>query len=123
MWFNGRINKDGTVHFIPSEWICTDPDEGQFCRVINSHAFEYIQIKDMNGREHSKHLLEALNDKTTIREWYEDEIDVNDYDSEQIGSVIAPYGDILFGWENEQDRNQLIAECIFETDIIMGEYD
>jgi len=124
MWFNNRFNRDNTIYFEPSEWTCTDPDNGQFCRVIDSHTFEYIQIKDMEGKEHSKKLLKTLNDKTTINDWYQDEIDVNDYDSDEIGKYVSAYGgDEYLGDSEGAERNQLIAECIFETDIICGNYD
>lgn len=117
-----EFNKDNTIHFNVNEWECTDPDQGQFCRKINDTTFEYIQIKDMENKEHSKHLLETLNDKTTIKDWYQDEIDVNDYDSDEIGEYVSPYGGILDGSEGAV-RNQLIAECIFETDLISGDYE
>ena len=122
MMFNNNFNKDGTIHFDVNEWVNTDPDEGQFCRKISDTEFEYIQLKDMTDKPHSKHLLEVLNDKTKIRDWYQDEIDVKDYDEEQIESYVSPYGEILEGSEGA-DRNQLIAECIFETDIISGDYE
>ena len=121
--FNNRFNSDGTIHFDVNEWVNTDPDEGQFCRKINDTTFEYIQIKDMEGKEHSKHLLEVLNDKTTIKDWYQDEIDVNDYDSDQIGSYVSAYGgDEFLGDSEGAERNQLIVECIFETDLLCGDY-
>jgi hypothetical protein len=122
MMFNGKFNKDGTIHFDVNEWVNTDPDEGQFCRKISDTEFEYIQLKDMTDKPHSKRLLEVLNDKTMISDWYQDEIDVKDYDEEQIESYVSPYGEILEGSEGA-DRNQLIAECIFETDIISGDYE
>ena len=122
--FNNKFNKDNTIHFDVNEWVNTDPDEGQFCRKINDTTFEYIQLKDMSGKPHSKKLLEILNDKTTIKDWYQDEIDVNDYDSDQIGRYVSAYGgDEFLGDSEGAERNQLIVECIFETDIICGDYD
>lgn len=124
MMFNNKFNSDGTIHFDVNEWTCTDSDEGQFCREISDTEFEYIQIKDMEGKEHSKRLLEVLNDKTTIKDWYQDEIDVNDYNSDQIGSYISAYGgDEFLGDSEGAERNQLIAECIFETYLGCGDYD
>lgn len=124
MMFNNKFNSDGTIHFDVNEWTNTDPDEGQFCRKVNDTTFEYIQIKDMEGKEHSKRLLEVLNDKTTIKDWYQDEIDVNDYNSDQIGSYISAYGgDEFLGDSEGAERNQLIAECIFETYLSCGDYD
>lgn len=124
MMFNNKFNSDGTIHFDVNEWTNTDPDEGQFCRKVNDTTFEYIQIKDMEGKEHSKRLLEVLNDKTTIKDWYQDEIDVSDYDSGQIGSYVSAYGgDEFLGDSEGAERNQLIAECIFETYLSCGDYD
>ena len=122
--FNNKFNSDGTIHFDVNEWTNTDLDEGQFCRKISDTEFEYIQIKDMTDKPHSKRLLEVLNDKTTIKDWYQDEIDVNDYNSDQIGSYISAYGgDEFLGDSEGAERNQLIAECIFETDLLCGDYD
>jgi len=124
MMFNNKFNSDGTIHFDVNEWTNTDPDQGQFCRKVNETTFEYIQIKDMEGKEHSKKLLDSLNDKTTIKDWYQDEIDVNDYDADELGEYLSPYGgDEFLGDSEGAERNQLIAECVFETDLISGDYD
>ena len=119
MWFNNKFNEDNTIHFDMNEWECTDPDQGQFCRKINDTTFEYIQIKDMTGKPHSKHLLEVVNDKTKMQDWYQDEIDVSDYSTDEIEEYLAPYGGILDGTTDEVLQNQLIAECIFEIDWIL----
>lgn len=108
---------DGKL-FFGDGWSCTDPDNHQFCHVINSHTFRYIQLKETSsfydGAEHSKNLLDELDGKTTIKDWYEDEIDVNDFSEDEIKEAIEPYGGILDNVTSEQDRNQLIAECSFE---------
>ena len=123
--FNNKFNKDNTIHFDVNEWECTDPDEGQFCRKISDTEFEYIQIKDMEGKEHSKELLNSINDKTTIKDWWQDEINVNDYDADELGEYAAAYGgDDYLGDSEGALRNQLLAECIFEQDIVFsGDYD
>ena len=79
----------------------------------------------MSGRTQTQmKVLEVLNDKTTIKDWYQDEIDVNDYDSDQIGSYVSAYGgDEFLGDSEGAERNQLIVECIFETDLLCGDYD
>jgi hypothetical protein len=123
MMFNNKFNKDNTIHFDVNEWTNTDPDNGQFCRKISDTEFEYIQLKDMSDKPHTKHLLEILNDKTTIKDWYQDEIDVMDYDVDAIGHYVSAYGgDEFLGNSKGAERNQLIVECIFETDIMNGEY-
>lgn len=131
MWFNNKFNKDRTIHFDVNEWECTDPDECQFCRKVNDTTFEYIQLKTDDLRAFvksftlsNKHLLSTLNDRTYITDWYQDEIDVNDYDADQIGSYVSAYGgDEFLGDSEGAERNQLVAESIFETDLISGEYD
>ena len=130
MMFNNKFNKDNTIHFDVNEWTCTDPNENQFCRKVSDTEFEYIQLKNDGLRKfvnsfhlNNKHLLSVLNDKTKITDWYQDEIDVNDYDAEQIAEYLSPYGGILDNVTDEVDRNQLIAECIFETDLICGDYE
>ena len=109
-----KKNKDGTIHFELNEWTCTDPDECQFCRVIDETTFEFIQSKN---RDKTCHSLADLNDNTTFRDWYEDTININDYDSDQLGEETKSFSGILDGVTNEQDRNQLIAECIFENSL------
>ena len=131
MMFNNKFNKDNTIHFDVEEWICTDPDENQFCRKVSDTEFEYIQLKNDGLRKfvnsfhlNNKHLLSVLNDKTKITDWYQDEIDVTDYDSDEIGEYVSAYGgDEYLGNSEGAERNQLIAECIFETDLLCGDYD
>lgn len=131
MWFNNKFNKDRTIHFDVNEWECTDPDEGQFCRKVNDTTFEYIQLKtdDLRAfvksfRLSNKHLLSTLNDRTFVTDWWEDEINVEDYDADEIGSYVSAYGgEEYLGDSKGAERNQLIAESIFETDLISGDYD
>lgn len=131
MQFNNKFNSDNTIHFDVEEWVCTDPDEGQFCRKVNDTTFEYIQLKteELKSFLHAfmlggKNLLITLNNRTFITDWYQDEINVEDYDADQIGSYVSAYGGEEFlGGSKGAERNQLVAECIFETDIMNGEYD
>ena len=131
MCFNGKFNKDNTIHFDVNEWECTDPDEGQFCRKVNDTTFEYIQLKteDLKQFLHAfmlggKNLLVTLNNRTYVTDWYEDEINVEDYDADEIGSYVSAYGgEEYLGDSKGAERNQLIVECIFETDLLCGDYD
>ena len=124
------FNNDNTIHFNIEEWSCTDPDTMQFCRKVNDTTFEYIQLKvgqlcsfAISFHLNNKHLLETLNDKTTLNDWYQDEINVNDYDADELGEYVTPFGgDDFLNAIKGCDRNQLMAECIFETDIMNGEY-
>jgi hypothetical protein len=128
MMFNNKFNKDNTIHFDVNEWVCTDADQCQFCRKVNDTTFEYVQLKTEDLKRfvdsfqlNNKHLLEVLNDRTHVSDWYQDEIDVNDYDADEIGEYVSPYGGILEGSEGAE-RNQLIAECIFETDEVSNDW-
>ena len=128
MMFNNKFNKDNTIHFDVNEWSCTDADQCQFCRKVNDTTFEYIQLKTEDLKRfvdsfqlNNKHLLEVLNDRTRIADWYQDEINVEDYDAEEIGDYVSSYGEILEGSEGAE-RNQLIAECIFETDEVSNDW-
>ena len=113
-----NTNKNGTIHFNTEEWECTDPDNGQFCHIIDSHTFEYIQIKNTEKLEgKTKHALEYLNDKTTASDWYYDCIDTNDLTEEEKKENLNPYGEILNNVTNETSINQLTVECIFEQEI------
>ncbi len=79
----------------------------------------------MDGKEHSKELLNSINDKTTIKDWWQDEIDIMDYDVDALGKYAASYGGEEFLGDSEgAERNQLLAECIFEQDIVFsGDYE
>lgn len=120
MWFNNKFNSDNTIHFDRNEWQCTDEDNFQYCRKINDATFEYIQLKNLDLIEGScctrLRALDYLNDETSVSDWYQDEIDVTRYDAEKIAEYLAPYSDILDGVDDPVERNQLIAECIFEED-------
>jgi hypothetical protein len=95
---------------------------------VNDTTFEYIQLKTEDLKRfvdsfqlNNKHLLEVLNDRTHVSDWYQDEINVEDYDADEIGEYVSPYGGILEGSEGAE-RNQLIAECIFETDEVSNDW-
>jgi len=123
-WFNNRFNDDNTIHFDRNEWVCTDERNFQYCRKVNDTTFEYIQLKDLELIRDSLctrlRALDYLNDETGVDDWYQDEIDVTRYDDEKIREYIAPFSGILDGVEDPVERNQLIAECIFETDCIVN---
>ena len=117
-----KVNTDNTLHFNPKEWSNTDPYQYQFCKNISEHEFTYIQLKPSaiirfsNIAHNNKHALACLNDKTALKDWYYDTIDINDYTQSEIDEYLSPYGGILDNINDNTARNQLIAECIFETD-------
>ncbi|MEE3385167.1 MAG: hypothetical protein VZR36_08810 [Prevotella sp.] len=123
--FANRFNKDNTINFDTAQWQCTDVDQMQFCRKINDHLFEYIQLKDTDGDSDyfkNKNALDYLNGITTPNEWYQDIIDITDYSDDEIKEYLSAYGGILDNVNDEVDRNQIIAECIFEQDVVMVGY-
>ena len=119
MWpdFDGLIDEtDGTISFNTEEWFCTDPDTCQFCRKISDTEFEYIQLKEdvfdkLKVQGYGKNALDFLYGRTTPIDWYQEIIDVDEYDEDEVDEYIAPYG-------YDKSDNQLIAECIFETDVV-----
>lgn len=121
--FADRFNKDNTINFDTSKWECTDVDQMQFCRKINDHVFEYIQLKDVDGDYSvyfkNKNALDYLNGITTADEWYQDIIDITDYSDDEIKEYLSAYGGILDNVNDDVQRNQIIAECIFEQDVVM----
>ncbi len=121
--FADRFNKDNTINFDTSKWKCTDVDQMQFCRKINDHVFEYIQLKDVDGDYSvyfkNKNALDYLNGITTADEWYQDIIDITDYSDDEIKEYLSAYGGILDNVNDDVQRNQIIAECIFEQDVVM----
>ena len=120
--FADRFNEDNTINFDTSKWECTDVDQMQFCRKINDHVFEYIQLKDVDGNSayfKNKNALDYLNGITTADEWYQDIIDITDYSDDEIKEYLSAYGGILDNVNDDVQRNQIIAECIFEQDVVM----
>lgn len=120
--FADRFNEDNTINFVTSQWECTDIDQMQFCRKINDHVFEYIQLKDADGDfayYKNKNALDYLNGITTAAEWYQDIIDITDYSDDEIKEYLSAYGGILDNVNDDVQRNQIIAECIFEQDVVM----
>ena len=120
--FADRFNEDNTINFFTPLWECTDVDQMQFCRKINDHVFEYIQLKDADGDfsyYKNKNALDYLNGITTADEWYQDIIDITDYSDDEIKEYLSAYGGILDNVNDDVQRNQIIAECIFEQDVVM----
>ena len=120
--FADRFNKDNTINFDTAQWQCTDVDQMQFCRKINDHVFEYVQLKDVDGGSayfKNKNALDYLNGITTADEWYQDIIDITDYSDDEIKEYLSAYGGILDNVNDDVQRNQIIAECIFEQDVVM----
>lgn len=117
-YINGKV-------FFSKGWHCTDPDTFQFCKKLSDTEFSYCQlanediIDEINVMQIGGHFFdvkEFLNNKGTCAEdWYAGDIDVTDYDGDEIGEVLSAYGGVLDGVDSQELRNQIIAECIFET--------
>jgi hypothetical protein len=127
MWpdFDGLIDEtDGTISFNTEEWSCTDPDTCQFCRKISDTEFEYIQLKEdvfdkLKVQGYGKKALDFLNGRTYPADWYQDIIDVDEYDDDEVEEYLAPYGYDFADFNcYTKENNQIIAECIFETDVV-----
>lgn len=84
-------------------WVETDASCNQYMRKISSKIFEYKQ--DYILPDGTKEIALAT-------------IDLDEYTIAEIESYIYPYGYSLRYWENDLVPAYIIAECIFETDIL-----
>lgn len=102
------------------KWMCTDPDNGQFCYKHNSFYFTYIQVKPDSrfyeiALEDGCDFLRNHHNELTVNDLYLACINTRYYTKEEIREYVQPFGNILLGTKGAA-RKQLIAECIFETD-------
>ena len=130
--------KDGRVVFDnPNEWEMTDPDTYQFARKVNDTTWEYYQLSndkimkllnDVIYKNQSidptplkDRVLNYINNrdsfKTTPNDWYFGEIDLDDYDADQICDYLSAYGESYLQGADENTKVQLTCETIFETDM------
>lgn len=130
--------KDGRVVFDnPNEWVMTDPDTYQFARKVNETTWEYYQLaneeiinllNDVIYKNQSidptplkDRVLNYINNrdsfKTTSNDWYCGEIDLDDYDADQICDYLSAYGESYLQGADENTKVQLTCETIFETDM------
>ena len=130
--------KDGRVVFEnPNEWVMTDPDTYQFARKVNNTTWEYYQLaneeiiklleeviyknQSIDPTPLKDRVLNYINNrdsfKTTSDDWYCGEIDLDDYDADQICDYLSAYGESYLQGADENTKVQLICETIFETDM------
>ena len=130
--------KDGRVVFDnPNEWEMTDPDTYQFARKVNDTTGEYYQLaneeiikllSDVIYKNQSvdptplkDRVLHSLNNharfKTNSDDWYCGDIDLDDYDADQICDYLSSYGESYLQGADENTKVQLTCEAIFETDM------
>ena len=74
-------------------WFCTDSDNDQYCRKINDTTFDFAELN-------------------LAKDWVRETIRLENYTDDEIEEFLKPYGFI------EEVENQIIAECIFETDFL-----
>ena len=130
--------KDGRVVFDnPNEWEMTDPDTYQFARKVNETTWEYYQLaneeiiklleeviynnQSIDPTPLKDRVLNYINNrdsfKTTSNDWYCGEIDLDDYDADQICDYLSAYGESYLQGADENTKVQLTCETIFETDM------
>lgn len=130
--------KDGRVVFDnPNEWVMTDPDTYQFARKVNNTTWEYYQLaneeiiklleeviynnQSIDPTPLKDRVLNYINNrdsfKTTSNDWYCGEIDLDDYDADQICDYLSAYGESYLQGADENTKVQLTCETIFETDM------
>ncbi len=118
--FHANVGRNGEVFFDPREWQCTDIDNVRYCRHINDTTFEFIQLKESCPLH--KHIeedswygkLERLSGLTKEDDWYEEVINITNYDADVIGETLAMYGFSNWDKYSKETQNQLTAECLFE---------
>ena len=130
--------KDGRVVFDnPNEWVMTDPDTYQFARKVNNTTWEYYQLaneeiiklleeviynnQSIDPTPLKDRVLNYINNrsifKTTSDDWYCGEIDLDDYDEDEIYDYLSAYGESYLQGADENTKVQLTCEAIFETDM------
>lgn len=90
-----------------NKWICTDPDNGRFRLDDGLNIWKCTIFRFIQGT-------------------YDMTIDLNHYSLEDINNIISSYGYIgtkkhsywMEGTVKTAVSNDIIAECIFETEII-----
>lgn len=131
--------KDGRVVFNnPNEWVMTDQDTYQFARKVNNTTWEYYQLaneeiiklleeviyknQSIDPTPLKDRVLNYINNhdsfKTTYDDWYCGEIDLDDYDADEICDYLSAYGDSYLQGADENTKVQLTCEAIFETDML-----
>ena len=130
--------KDGRVVFDnPNEWVMTDPDTYQFARKVNNTTWEYYQLaneeiiklleeviynnQSIDPTPLKDRVLNYINNydsfKTTSDDWYFGEIDLYEYDEDEICDYLSAYGESYLQGADENTKVQLTCEAIFETDM------
>lgn len=130
--------KDGRVVFDnPNEWVMTDPDTYQFARKVNNTTWEYYQLSNdkiikllnyviynnqsIDPTPLKDRVLNYINNydsfKTTSDDWYCGEIDLYEYDEDEIRDYLSAYGESYLQGADENTKVQLTCEAIFETDM------
>ena len=130
--------KDGRVVFEnPNEWVMTDPHTYQFARKVNNTTWEYYQLaneeiiklleeviynnQSIDPTPLKDRVLNYINNydsfKTTSDDWYFGEIDLYEYDEDEICDYLSAYGESYLQGADENTKVQLTCEAIFETDM------
>ena len=130
--------KDGRVVFEnPNEWVMTDPHTYQFARKVNNTTWEYYQLaneeiiklleeviyknQSIDPAPLKDRVLNYINNydsfKTTSDDWYFGEIDLYEYDEDEICDYLSAYGESYLQGADENTKVQLTCEAIFETDM------
>ena len=130
--------KDGRVVFDnPNEWVMTDQDTYQFARKVNNTTWEYYQLaneeiiklleeviynnQSIDPTPLKDRVLNYINNydsfKTTSDDWYFGEIDLYEYDEDEICDYLSAYGESYLQGADENTKVQLTCEAIFETDM------
>ena len=121
--------KDGRVVFDnPNEWVMTDPDTYQFARKVNNTTWEYYQLaneeiiklleeviynnQSIDPTPLKDRVLNYINNydsfKTTSDDWYCGEIDIDEYDEDEICDYLSAYGESYL----RSEERRVGKECL-----------
>ncbi|MBR5014309.1 MAG: hypothetical protein IKY16_06855 [Bacteroidales bacterium] len=84
-----------------NQWICTDPDNAQFCQKLDDMTFAYTEVREYDGRYISCYAVMFLREYTFDR--------LEDYCRSYYNSIEQIVHDYGFA-----ESFRIMAECIFE---------
>ena len=94
-----------------TKWLCTDDDSSQYVMRIKPHVYRLTEVREARD-----------NDDNPFFFIVSDVIDLETYNVDEVEEVIQPYYDnglkeLKDTIRDEEEREQIIAECLFETNL------
>lgn len=108
------------MNIVNNNWFCTDPDCMQYCQKVSETEFRLIQavwLDTCDGDTRAENAKDESDNYAVCANF----IALDLYDEDDILGSIGSYGYNSIEFlrkEYGDDANQIIAECIFETDCL-----